>query len=59
MAKEVTAAQVADKTLDKVTTVVEKAADAATDIFSAASGIITSGIEKYGPQVIDAVLWVV
>ena len=57
--KEITAAEVADKALDKVSTVVEKAADAATDIFSAAAGIISDGVSKYGPQVIDSVLWVV
>lgn len=59
MASEVTMAQVADKALDKVSTVVEKAADAATDIFSAAAGIMSDAAGKYGPQVIDSVLWVV
>jgi hypothetical protein len=56
---EVTMAQVADKALDKSSVIIEKAAAAANDIFSATAGIVTRGIEQYGPQVIDAVLWVV
>lgn len=54
-----TMVQVADKALDKTGAVIEKAASMATDIFSAAAGIVTKGVEQYGPQVIDAVLMVV
>ena len=59
MSKEITVAQVADKALDKASDLVATAANSASDIFQAAAGIVTKGVEQYGPQVIDAVLWVV
>lgn len=36
-----------------------KVAEKSGDMFQAAAGIITDSIVKYGPQAIDAVLWVV
>lgn len=59
MAAEVTAAQVANKAIDKAEVLINAAADKATDLFSAAANIITKGIDQYGQTVIDAVLWVV
>lgn len=56
---EVTMVTVADKALDKASLLISSAADKATDIFSAASNIISEGVKTYGPSVIDAVLWVV
>ena len=52
-------ADVANKALDKVTDLITSVADKSSDIFQASSEIITKSIEKYGPQAIDAVLWVV
>ena len=57
--KNTNMAQVADKALDKAGIIVEKAAEAANDIFAATAGIVTNGIEQYGSSVIEAVLWVV
>lgn len=59
MGTEVTAAQVADKALDKAEVLITKAAETAGDMFEAASNIVTKGIEQYGQAAIDAVLWVV
>jgi ABC-type proline/glycine betaine transport system permease subunit len=58
-AAEVTMATVADKALDKVETLVTKAAESASNVFEAASNIISKAIEQYGQAAIDAVLWVV
>jgi len=54
-----TAADVADKAIDKVSDLISSAADKAGDIFQASNEIVTNAIEKYGQHAIDAVLWVV
>lgn len=59
MTKEVTMAQVADKVVDKTSDVIALAADKATDLFTAAAGVLSDATAKYGAQVIDAVLWTV
>ena len=70
MTKEVTAATVADKIVDKTASVADKAidhagdfvsaaADKASNIFEAASNIISAAVDQYGAQAVDAVLWVV
>ena len=45
--------------MDKAIDLIEKASAKAFDIFSAAANVLTDGIKEYGPQVVDAVLWVV
>lgn len=57
--KAVTAAQVADKAVDKVSDFVTIAAEKATNVFEAAANILTDAVATYGPQAVDAVLWVV
>ena len=59
MSKEVTAAQVADKVVDKVDVMIQNAAANAGNIFEAASNIVNKAIEQYGQSAIDAILWVV
>ena len=59
MTKETTMAQVADKVVDKTSDVIALAADKATDLFTAAAGVLSDATAKYGAQVIDAVLWTV
>lgn len=70
MTKEVTAATVADKVVDKTAAIADKAidrtadfvsaaADKASNVFEAASNIISHAVEQYGPSAVDAVLWVV
>lgn len=54
-----TVADVADKAIDKIDSFVTKAADTATDVFQAASTVITDAVATYGPQAVDALLWVV
>lgn len=56
---EKTMVDVMDKALDKGDKIVTAAADAAGNIFEAAANLVSSGIDKYGAQAIDAVLWVV
>ena len=53
------AERVADKVIAKTGDFVEAAASAATNVFEAASNILTTAVDKYGQQVVDAVLWVV
>lgn len=66
----VTAATVADKVVDKTAAIADKAiaragdfvsaaADKASNVFEAASNIISHAVDTYGPQAVDAVLWVV
>ena len=66
----VTAATVADKVVDKTAAIADKAidragdfvsaaADKASNVFEAASNIISHAVDAYGPQAVDAVLWVV
>ena len=54
-----TMASVADKAVDKVSNFVDIAATKATNVFEAASNIITKGVELYGKDAVNAVLWVV
>lgn len=53
------AARVADKVIDKTEDFVNAAASAATNVFEAASNILTTAVDKYGQNAVDAVLWVV
>lgn len=55
----VTAAQVADKTVDRVFDIVTATVEKSSSIFEAAANIITDAVMKYGPQAVDVVLWVV
>lgn len=57
--KAVTAAQVADKAIDKASDFVTIAAEKATNVFEAAANILTDAVATYGPQAVDAVLWVI
>ena len=70
MTAPVTAASVADKVVDKTAAIADKAidragdfvaaaADKASNVFEAASNIISHAVDVYGPQAVDAVLWVV
>lgn len=58
-----TTAQVTERVvanvLDRTGDFVQAAATAATNVFEAASNILTGVVEKYGQSVVDAVLWVV
>lgn len=56
---EKTMAAVADKALDKTDALITKVADISGNMFEAASNLVTKGIDQYGSQAIDAVLWVV
>lgn len=51
--------RVVTKVMDRTEDFVQAAATAATNVFEAASNIITTAVEKYGQSVVDAVLWVV
>lgn len=51
--------RVVTKVLDRTGDFVQAAATAATNVFEAASNILTTAVEKYGQSVVDAVLWVV
>lgn len=51
--------RVVGKVLDRTDDFVQAAATTATNVFEAASNILTTAVEKYGQSVVDAVLWVV
>lgn len=51
--------RVVGKVIDRTEDFVQAAATAATNVFEAASNILTTAVEKYGQSVVDAVLWVV
>jgi hypothetical protein len=51
--------RIAGKVLDRTGDFVEAAASAATNVFEAASNIVSEAVTKYGQSVVDAVLWVV
>lgn len=61
-----TMADVADKGLDllgnggeRVANLIDKVVDGSSDVFDAAGKMISRGIELYGKDAIDAVLWIV
>ena len=51
--------RVVSKVLDRTEDFVQTAATTASNVFEAASNILTTAVEKYGQSVVDAVLWVV
>jgi uncharacterized membrane protein len=51
--------RVVGKVLDRTEDFVQAAATTASNVFEAASNILTTAVEKYGQSVVDAVLWVV
>lgn len=48
-----------EKVIDKSIDLIEKIGGSASNIFDASKKVITDAIDQYGPQAIEAVLWVV
>lgn len=48
-----------EKVIDKVSTLVESIGVTAIDMFDASKKVVIDAIDQYGPQAIEAVLWVV
>ena len=48
-----------EKVIDKSIDLIEKIGGSASNIFDASKKVIADAIDQYGPQAIEAVLWVV